>query len=174
MLTLIAAQTLDGFIARQNQPGTDFCSDADAAFLRSALKDFDSLVMGRKTYDTLRDRIQNSDTTRYLRKIVTRDPASHAADTKPDLVEFTSAPPDEILAELAKRGRNKTALLGGGEIYTRFLSAGLVDELWITIEPLLFGAGTPLLSQPLELQFKLHSSAPLGKNALLLKYLPQK
>lgn len=170
MLTLIAAQTLDGFIARPERPGTDFCSAADASFLRQALKDFDSLVMGRKTYDTLRERILNSNTKRFLRKIITRYPSDYAADVRPELVEFTSESPLAVLSELAKRGRKKTALLGGGEIYSQYLAAGRVDEFWLTLEPKLFGAGTPLLTQKLELDLELLSSSPLGPNVLLLKY----
>lgn len=172
MLTLIAAQSIDGFIARHDQPGTAFCSDADTAFLRDALTDFDSLIMGRKTFDTLRQRILSSPTTRYLRKIITRDPAAHAADTQTNLVEFTSDSPTEILAELAQRGRHKTALLGGGEIYTQYLAAKRVDELWITLEPHLFGSGTRLTTQALDLSFQLHTSAQLAPNTLLLKYRP--
>lgn len=170
MLTLIAAQSLDGYIARPGQPGTAFCSDADATFLRAALKNFDALIMGRKTYDTLRDQIQKSDTTRYLRKILTRTPHAYAADTRPDLVEFTNQSPQKILAELATRGRGRVALLGGGEIYTAFLTSGLVDELWLTLEPYLFGGGTPLYTKEQEMHFKLKESQPLSPNTLLLKY----
>lgn len=170
MLTLIAAQSIDGYIARPNQPGTDFCSDADAQFLRNSLKEFDSLIMGRKTYDTLRNRILNSDTTRYLRKILTRSPQQFASDTRSDLIEFTDQVPSSILAELIDRGRDRTALLGGGEIYTAFLTAGLVDELWITIEPYLFGDGTPLFTQTQELTFELESATSLGDRSVLLKY----
>ncbi|MBD5778625.1 dihydrofolate reductase [Pelagicoccus sp. NFK12] len=172
MLILIAAQSLDGFIARPDRAGTDFCSEADASFLRDTLKKFDSLIMGRKTFETLRERILNSDTKRYLRKIITRSPAAYAADTRPDLVEFTDQPPIETLSELAGRGRKKTALLGGGEIYTQYLEAGVVDELWITIEPLLFGGGTPLLGKANERPLKLLSHHRLSDETLLLKYKP--
>lgn len=170
MLVLIAAQTLDGYIARPDRPGTDFCSEADAAFLREALKEFDSLIMGRKTYHTLRERILNSDTQRFLRKIVTRSPDIHAKDQRDDLIEFTGDTPAEILNELDRRGRKKTALLGGSEIYAQYLAAGLVDELWITVEPLLFGAGTALLAAPCELALQLVSVSRLSENVVLLKY----
>lgn len=172
MLVLIAAQSLDGYIARLERPGTDFCSEADAQFLRDALKDFDSLIMGRKTFDTLRERILNSDTKRYLRKIVTRAPENYASVTQPDLVEFTNANPQDTLEELSKRGRKKTALLGGGEIYTQYLKANLVDELWITVEPLLFGEGTPLFAGKNERQLSLLSSNQLSEQTVLLKYKP--
>lgn len=172
MLILIAAQTIDGFISRPDRPGTDFCSAADATFLSKTLKDFDSLIIGRRTYETIRERIQNSTTTQFLRKIITRAPDQFASEAKPGLIEFTSDSPQQVVSELRERGRGKTALLGGGEIYSQYLAAGLVDALWITVEPLLFGAGTPLLNKPLELSFELHSSTPLDENTLLLKYVP--
>lgn len=173
-LILIAAQSLDGFIARHGQPGTDFCSEADSAFLSSALKDFDSLIFGRKTFDTLRHRILNSKTKRFLRKILTRSPDAYRDLAQADQVEFTDAPPADILAELARRGRRRCALLGGGEAYTRFLEAGLVDELWLTLEPRLFGIGTPLATRALDLAFALDATSRLTPDTLLLKYLPQR
>lgn len=172
MLVLIAAQSLDGFIARPDRPGTGFCSEADAQFLRDALKDFDSLIMGRKTYDTLRERIARSRSRRHLRKIVTRAPDRYATETRPDLVEFTTDPPADVLAELAARGRGKTALLGGGELYTQYLQAGAVDELWITVEPLLFGGGTALMGNAGEQRLTLLSTRQLNDDTVLLKYKP--
>ncbi|MDQ8185991.1 dihydrofolate reductase family protein [Pelagicoccus sp. SDUM812002] len=172
MLVLIAAQSIDGFIARPDRPGTGFCSDADSRFLRNALQDFDSLIMGRKTYETLRNRILKSVTKRFLRKIVTRHPGTFSADARPGLVEFTDASPSSVLSELKTRGRKKTALLGGGEIYTHYLEEALVDELWITIEPLLFGGGTPLFTGASERSYELLESTKLGKDTVLLKYKP--
>ncbi|MBC2605823.1 dihydrofolate reductase [Pelagicoccus albus] len=169
-ITLIAAQSLDGFIARPDRPGTDFCSEADAAFLRSSLQNFDSMIMGRKTYETLRQRIQSSSSTRFLRKVVTRNPSDFEDEERPGLIEFTNLSPTQIQAELAKRGRKMTALLGGGQIYTHFLASGLVEELWITIEPILFGAGTPLLTKELELNLQLFESSQLSETSVLLKY----
>ncbi|MDQ8202367.1 dihydrofolate reductase family protein [Pelagicoccus sp. SDUM812003] len=169
-LILIAAQSLDGFIAKHDHSGTDFCSPEDRAFLASALKDFDSMIMGRATFQTLQERISASKSTRYLRKIMTRQPERYADLAKPDLIEFTNASPAEILAELAARGRQRCALLGGGETYSRFLDSGLVDELWLTLEPLVFGSGTPLATGRLENRFRLASMETLGENTILLRY----
>ncbi len=169
-LTLIAAQSLDGFITRHDEPGTDFCGSEDAQFLSATLKEFDSMIMGRKTFETLRDRIVASHTTRYLRKICTRKPADFAHLSREGLIEFTDAAPSGILEDLEARGRSRCALLGGGEIYTRFLEADLVDELWLTLEPKLFGTGTPIVASPIDRQFMLESMTKLGQNTALLKY----
>jgi hypothetical protein len=51
-VTLIAVQSLDGFITKHATPGSDFASLADQVHLRSALAGFDCSVMGAETYLT--------------------------------------------------------------------------------------------------------------------------
>lgn len=167
---MIAAQSLDGFISRHQETGTKFCSEQDAAFLKKSLKAFDSMIMGRKTYETLRDRIISSTTTQYIRKIQSRNPSRYANDQRENLIEFTLDSPANICKELVTRGRTNCALLGGGETYTQFLEADLVDELWLTIEPRIFGSGTPIATGPLDKAFRLLSSELLSADTLLLKY----
>ncbi len=167
---MIAAQSIDGFISRHQESGTDFCSKQDAAFLASSLKAFDSMVMGRKTYETLRDRILASTSAQYLRKIQTKTPALFSEDRREGTIEFTADPPATICRKLAARGRTRCALLGGGETYGAFLKADLVDELWLTIEPVIFGAGVSLASEALDNRFRLLSTESLANDTLLLKY----
>lgn len=167
---MIAAQSIDGFIARADRAGTGFCGEADRRFLREALREFDALVMGRKTFETVKEVIVASRSERFLRKILTRHPDRFATLERPGLVEFANATPEAIAAELAARGRKRCALLGGGEIYASFLKAGLVDELWVTVEPRIFGSGTPLAAGDLDVSFRLESAEALGDGAALLKY----
>ena len=49
-LVLIAAQSLDGFITRHDEPGTAFTSPADQTHFRTVLQNFDCSVMGAETY----------------------------------------------------------------------------------------------------------------------------
>jgi 5-amino-6-(5-phosphoribosylamino)uracil reductase len=49
--------------------------------------------------------------------------------------------------QLAKLGLNKLAILGGGELVASLLAEDLIDELWLTVCPLIFGgksAPTPV------------------------------
>ena len=62
------------------------------------------------------------------------------------------------------------ALLGGGEINGLFLSAGVVDELWVTLEPCLLGAGQPLVAGQVRVALQLKETRPLGRDVLLMKY----
>ncbi len=47
-----------------------------------------------------------------------------------------------VLDELARSGIQQLALLGGGKIVGSFFEAGLVNELWLTVCPLILGGAT--------------------------------
>lgn len=169
-LILIAAQSLDGYITRHDVPGSAFASPADRDFFHRALQGFDSCVMGAETYRTARDPIRKGLMPDRLRIVVTRDPKAFAADTIPGKLEFFSLAPAEIAAVLRQRGCATTALLGGAQIHSLFLEAKLVDELWLTIEPVLFGGGTPLVARQTDIPLELLSQTSLSPQTLLLKY----
>jgi dihydrofolate reductase len=48
------------------------------------------------------------------------------------------------VADLEARGYTEAVLTGGAQINALFLKSGLVDEVWLTVEPLIFGAGIDL------------------------------
>jgi len=173
-LTLIAAQSLDGFITRHDQPGSGFASEADRAFFREALRGFDCCVMGGETYRVSRDTIRAGLMPDRLRIVLTRTPEAFANDVTPGKLEFVNTPPTQCVADLKQRGFQRCAILGGSQIHSLFLEAGLVDELWLTLEPLLFGRGTPLLARPTATKLSLLSSEKLGPSTLLLKYQVEK
>ena len=169
-LTLIAAQSLDGFITRHDTPGSDFASAEDRAFFREALRNFDCCVMGGTTYRTARESIHTTLMPGRLRTILTRTPADFKNDSLPGILEFTDQTPAQLINSLRQRGLQRCALLGGAQIHSLFLNAGLVDELWLTIEPLLFGRGTPLLANQVLTKLTLLSKEQLAPSTLLLKY----
>lgn len=169
-LTLIAAQSLDGFITRHDTTGSDFASAEDRAFFRATLRDFDCCAMGGVTYRTARDTIRATLMPERLRLVITRTPAAFANDSVPGKLEFTDKSPSQLVAELRERGLRHCAILGGAQIHSLFLEAGLIDEIWLTVEPLLFGEGTPLLARRTSTQLTLLSSEKLAPSTLLLKY----
>src|SRR5260370_912000 len=80
-------------------------------------------------------------------------------------------PPERVLAELEQRGSRTAVLAGGAQIYRAFLAAGLVDELWLTIEPLAFGAGITLFGDdPLDLRLALLECRQLNADSVHLRY----
>ena len=169
-LTLIAAQSLDGFITRHDTPGSNFASKADQSFFREALRGFDCCVMGATSYREARAIIQKNLVSDRIRIVLTRKPEVFAHDAAPGKLEFVNSPPTQLVTDLRQRGFQRCAILGGAQIHSLFLGAGLIDELWLTVEPLLFGGGTPLLAERTSAKLTLISSQNLAPNTLLLKY----
>jgi diaminohydroxyphosphoribosylaminopyrimidine deaminase / 5-amino-6-(5-phosphoribosylamino)uracil reductase len=56
--------------------------------------------------------------------------------------------PDAILSLLADRGLHRVLVEGGGITVSRFLAAGALDRLHVTVAPLLIGSGRPALTLP--------------------------
>jgi riboflavin biosynthesis pyrimidine reductase len=169
-IVLVATQSLDGFITKHGQPGTAFTSQEDKTHFREMVAGFDAGVLGGETYRIYREAIRARLPGSKLRVVMTRSPDSHATEAVPGMLEFTSATPAILAAGLRSRGFSQCVLLGGSHVHSLFLAAGLVDEVWLTIEPVLFGAGTPLLAQPADLRLKVHTIERLGTSALLAKY----
>jgi dihydrofolate reductase len=169
-VVLIAAESLDGFITKHAEPGTAFTSPEDKAYFRAALADFDAGIFGGETYRVSRDFIRNRLTGLRVRLIMTRSPDRYAADAIPGALEFTDAAPAALAARLRARGIQRCALLGGSHVHSLFFAAGLVDEVWLTMEPVLFGGGTPLLAGRADVRLELQAVEKLGADVLLLKY----
>lgn len=51
--------------------------------------------------------------------------------------------PTQIASKLFELGIGKLALLGGGELIASFLTANLLDEIWLTICPLILAGNAP-------------------------------
>jgi dihydrofolate reductase len=159
---LLAAITVDGRIARDARQLTSWTSRADKRLFARTSRAAGVVIMGRSTYETLPAPLPGR-----LHVVLTSRPARPA----PPGVELTDAPPARILADLAARGYATAVLAGGARTYRTFLDAGLVDELWLTVEPLAIGAGLALFGEaPLDLRLTLLRAARLGEQAVHLRY----
>ncbi|MCH8049580.1 dihydrofolate reductase [Patescibacteria group bacterium] len=162
---LIAAITVDGRIAEAtNQVSFEWTSKEDKRFFISKTKEAGVLIMGRKTYETIGKPLPNR-----LNIVMTRD-RSKFEDIEGQL-EYTSAAPEEIIRDLESRGFESVVIAGGAQIYSLFTNAGLVTDLFITVEPILLGRGVPLVEGIEPQQLKLISVDKLGDQAVLLHYL---
>lgn len=144
-IVLIVAQSLDGFITRHDEPGVAWVSPADQKWFRGKLSEFDAQVMARTTFETVRGAILPLNQDGPTRVVMTRDPQQFAADAIPGLLTFTAGPAGDIRTKLVSTGHQNCALLGGSVAHDAFLEARLVDEVWVTIEPRIFGTGTPVV-----------------------------
>jgi riboflavin biosynthesis pyrimidine reductase len=66
----------------------------------------------------------------------------------PRAADGTGISPSALLASLAARGLRRVFVEGGGVTVSRFLAAGTLDRLHVTVAPLLLGAGIPGFTLP--------------------------
>ncbi|EIQ02084.1 dihydrofolate reductase [Opitutaceae bacterium TAV1] len=160
VVTLLAAQSLDGWITRHGKGGDSFTSEDDKIHFRQFLRESDACIMGRVTWEASRERLRIEARPDLRRVVLTREPGRHAAEARVGVgagvvgeagrapLAFTDEEPAQVVRRLREAGVQRCALLGGGQVYGAFLAAGLVDEISVTIEPRIFGSGTPLASGP--------------------------
>lgn len=165
---IIAAISADGFMGTDvSQRSLDWRSPEDARFFIETTKAARVMVMGSATYKTFR--MKRAPPGRRL-IVYTHDPASVTGEN----VETTSEDPKALVARLDAEGYPALAVCGGAAIHSMFLDAGLVDELYLTVEPIIFGQGIPFARQPANVQLKLLDATNLSTNTLLLHYAVEK
>lgn len=166
----IVVMSLDGCLTRHAEQGTGFASAADHAFFRDALRGFDCSIAGRKTFEAGRESILRARDGSRLQMILTSTPAHFAAEARPGHLEFRDSNLTAVARELKDRGRTRCAVVGGSSLYREACASGLLDELWITVEPLAFGEGVRMFDEPVNFAFALLSFEALSPQTLLLKY----
>lgn len=168
---LIAAQTIDGFIARHaNDRSFDWTSPEDKQFYVSKIKEADAIVIGRTSFATFSRYPKNS------RWIVYTSRPEEFVNPKPEVIkaEGTNEDPVALIERLKHEGCQKVAITGGASIYSMFMKAGLITKLYITVEPVLFGEGVKLLSEPIATatdQLELQACHRLSDHTVVLEYV---
>ena len=73
--------------------------------------------------------------------VMTRTPAKYKDLEVIGQLEFTNQSPAQLVAHYEELGLKQMIIVGGPHIATSFFKAQLIDELWLTIEPKIFGTG---------------------------------
>ncbi|MCB1122067.1 MAG: dihydrofolate reductase family protein [Verrucomicrobiae bacterium] len=173
-IVAVAAMSLNGLITRGSEPGAAFTSDADKAWFARAMQSFPIKVMGINTFEASQEMILRlvQKQPEQLRFVLTNRPTEFLKLNLPGRLEFMKATPEEVIEKIEERGRadEPIAIMGGSRVYSGFLQVGLLDELWITLEPQLFSSGTPLLQEACLEHLELRETEQLSPSTLLLKY----
>jgi len=160
---IIAAVSADGYIARDSSaPSTVWTSKDDKKRFVELTKRARVIVTGQNTWKTFGGR-----------PLKERLNIIYSPERLPDMppeVEITSKSPVELLKELESRGYSEVAICGGSQIYTMFMQAGVVDRLYLTVEPVIFGDGIRLFKASLDVKLKLVSSEKTEGGTQLVEY----
>ncbi|HEY4500449.1 MAG TPA: dihydrofolate reductase family protein [Candidatus Paceibacterota bacterium] len=158
---IIAALTADGFIAKGHDHITTWTSKADKNFFKEMTKKAGVIVIGSKTFETIGRALPER------RNIVlSRTKKFEGIDG----VETSAESPRDLVTRLEREGVRELAICGGAGVYTSFMKEGLIDTLYITVEPILFGTGLSLFKDSFETKLELKESRLIGDGAVLLEY----
>ena len=141
-LVYSVAMSLDGYIAGPAGEADWIVMDPDIDF-GALMGRFDTLVLGRKTYEATRGHGGGGGMPRMKSYVVSR--TLRQKDCQGVTVV---ADPAEALRELKQADGKDIWLFGGGSLFRSLLELGLVDAVEVAIIPVLLGGGIPLLPSP--------------------------
>ncbi len=159
------AITLDGKIAKDSDHFPDWTGKSDKKFFMQRTKQAGCLVMGSKTYDTIGRPLPERKNIIMTRK----DRVSES-----DNLVFTNDTPQQIIDQCNEEGYTEIILAGGAQINTLWAQQNLIDEIILTISPLIFGEGISLFADRVELNLELHELTTLEDNLICVHYKVKK
>ncbi len=136
---LFIATSLDGYIAGPHHALDWLFTDEDYGY-DAFIESIGVLAMGRRTFET----VLALGEWPYPGK---RTYVFSRAENPPldPRVTFTSQSPAEWVAARQAEDGGDIWLVGGGELIRDFLDAFVVDDITISVHPVLLGGGIPLL-----------------------------
>jgi dihydrofolate reductase len=165
---VIFVTTLDGKITKWGDPHVmRWSSPEDQQYFRKIWNESPLIVMGSSTFDF--DPIKPSPES--LLHIMTRNPSKYKAYEVPGELEFSDETP-EALVQRFEEQFGQMLVAGGPHVATSFFKAELVDELWLTLEPKIFGkGGNFVVEEELDVNLKLLSIEKINdRGTMIVKY----
>lgn len=166
---LIFVTSLDGKITRWGDPMIrSWSSKSDQEHFDAIWKNTHVIIMGSGTYAP--DPVKP--VPKHLFVVMTRQPDKYKSKEVPGQLEFTNESPLFLTERFRKAGEERVLIVGGAQIATLFLNAQLIDELWLTIEPKIFGTGSGFVNdEELDIELKLISCKQANdQGTLITKY----
>ncbi len=140
------ASSLDGYIARRDDDISwldRFSGDSEDYGYPGFMKNVGTAIMGARTYEQsllhperLLSSVKNYIITRRTLSVIPGIDTVFWHDTLPNLIET-----------IKKESDMDIFIIGGGQIISRFIDEGLVDEIRQFIVPVILKDGIPLYSQ---------------------------
>ncbi len=167
-ITLAYVSSLNGKITERDNPDVKaFSSREDGNHFVGLLKRSNVVIMDSTTCAAAGVQADKE----RLRIVCTRTPEKYADHVVAGHLEFTAERPTDIATRLAADVTNGQVLLAGGpRLAAAWINAQLVDDVYITIEPLLFAGREMLDSLYGTTQLQLESVKQLNQQGTLLAH----
>lgn len=171
--------SLDGFVNDQNGDTSRLFSDFDAVLeseiMQDAIRTTGAVIMGRRSYE-----MASGDFTGYEFQtpifVVTHDPPEQTPKGENEKLRFnfvSDGVEHAVTEAKTAAGDRDVTVVGGADTTQQLLRAGLIDELQISIMPVLLGDGTRLLEHlgdtPIKLERVRVVESPSGRTDLIFR-----
>jgi dihydrofolate reductase len=135
------ANSLDNYFARKDD-AVDWLmwSDEVGKIMADYFKTFDTIVMGRRTYEVALAS-GHSGETRGMKTYVFSRTLKPRSTKK---LEITDADVAEVVGRLKQQEGKDICIMGGGLLAKSLFEADLIDEISFNIHPVLLGSGIPI------------------------------
>ena len=167
-VTYGGASSLDDFIAGPDET-LDWLrwSDDAAAISAANFRGVDTMLMGRKTFE-VGQRMGGGPKFNGVRTFIFSRTLEAVPDGAGELVR-------EDVADFVRRLKGEPGadiiLMGGGELGSALIEAGLVDEIGLSVHPVLLGRGTPLFQRlGRRVELELIEARAIARECVLLRY----
>lgn len=170
-VSIIAALTADGYIGKtSDQSATEWTNPEDKYMFTEYVRAANNMVMGLNTFLSTARRfptVFNKSMPGRRLFVYTHHPEKIAEYPN---VEAITESPEDLAKRLESEGLTALAICGGAHIYTMFMQANVVDDIYIDMQATLFGSGIGLFNGPLDTRVTLQDTKRLGDDNLLLHY----
>ena len=135
------ANSLDNYFARKDD-AVDWLmwSDEVGKIMADYFKTFDTIVMGRRTYEVAIAMGQDGSTPGMKTYVFSRTLKPRSTKR----LEITSEDVAEVVGRLKQQEGKDICIMGGGLLAKSLFEADLIDEIGFNIHPVLLGSGVPL------------------------------
>ncbi len=166
---LVFVSTIDGKVTKWGDPHIRlWTSEEDRKYFTKIWSDARLIIMGSNTYisEAFRPILD------HLLVVMTSHPDKYRSQVVPDKLEFTSKTPVQLTKLYKNKGHELMLVVGGAHVATSFLKDKLLDEIWLTIEPKIFGIGGNFaIEEKLDINLRLINIEKINKQGtLILKY----
>ncbi len=158
--------SINGYIAKMDGD-SEWTSEEDLKGFYEQSKNAGNIIMGKNTY------IAASKSDYFPFPDVLNLVVSHKQIENKwgDKVIITNNTPKEIIKMLEQKGFTTAFLAGGGQLNTSFIKENLIDEIYIDIEPLVFGKGIKIFDEKdFEFELELLNIKKLNTNTIQIHY----
>ncbi|MBO9668445.1 MAG: dihydrofolate reductase [Bdellovibrio sp.] len=182
VVSYYVAASIDGFISRTDE-NLDWLNHIpehnsftilgggkeDLFEYHNFYKTVDVMLMGRRTFDVTMGFAEypypDKKAFVFTRNLDLRPEVKHA-------VEIVSRDPGEVAAMLKKETKNRIWLVGGGSLASELMRAGQIDEIILTIIPIILGSGIKLFKEgEFEADFERQEVVALSNGLTQIRFL---